>query len=99
MSAKHFINDPIKLVNDALYGIAIANPAVALDVENKIIYRRPGPDMKGQVSVVSGGGAGHEPAFAAFVGDGLLSASISGTIFASPNSEQVRNALTSFVDH
>ncbi|EWZ89330.1 dihydroxyacetone kinase Dak1 [Fusarium oxysporum] len=99
MSAKHFINDPIKLVNDALYGIAITNPAVALDAENKIIYRRPGPDMKGQVSVVSGGGAGHEPAFAAFVGGGLLSASISGTIFASPNSEQVRNALTSFVDH
>ncbi|CAM1504780.1 Fc.00g023710.m01.CDS01 [Cosmosporella sp. VM-42] len=99
MSAKHFINDSTKLVNDALHGITLTNPAVALDAENKVIYRRPTPDAKSQVSIVSGGGAGHEPAFAAFVGDGLLSAAVSGSIFASPNSEQVRNALTSLVDH
>ncbi|KAH7019612.1 Dak1 domain-containing protein [Ilyonectria destructans] len=99
MSAKHFINDSTKLVNDALYGITLTNPAVALDAENKIIYRRPGSGTKSQVSVVSGGGAGHEPAFAAFVGAGLLSAAVSGTIFASPNAEQVRKALTGFVDH
>ncbi|KAI5460415.1 Dak1 domain-containing protein [Mariannaea sp. PMI_226] len=98
MSTKHFVNDPTKLVNDALHGITITNPAVALDSENKIIYQVPLAQKGSQVSLVSGGGAGHEPSFAAFVGPGLLTAAVSGTIFASPNTEQVRHALTSHVD-
>ncbi|THY80312.1 dihydroxyacetone kinase [Aureobasidium pullulans] len=50
------------------------------------------------VSVVSGGGAGHEPSFAAFVGPGILSGAISGTIFASPSAEQIRRCLLGRVD-
>lgn len=96
MSAKHFINDPTKLVNTALHALTITNPSVALDAENKIIYRRPG--HASQVSIVSGGGSGHEPSFGAFVGDGLLSASVAGTIFASPSAEQIRKAIISRVD-
>jgi dihydroxyacetone kinase len=42
---------------------------------------------------VSGGGSGHEPAFAGFVGKGMLTASVAGTIFASPSAEQVRRAV------
>lgn len=98
MSAKHFINNPITLVNDALLSITLTNPAVALDVDNKVIYRRPVPNRNSQVSIISGGGSGHEPSFAAFVGDGLLSAAVAGTIFASPNTEQVRKALMGLVD-
>ena len=45
------------------------------------------------MSVVSGGGSGHEPGFAGFVGDGLLTACVAGTIFASPGAEQVRACL------
>ncbi|EHK15225.1 uncharacterized protein TRIVIDRAFT_64851 [Trichoderma virens Gv29-8] len=98
MSSKHFINDPTKLVNDALFGITLANPAVALDADNKTIYRRPNLNGSSQVSLLSGGGSGHEPSFAAFVGDGLLSAAVAGTIFASPNTEQVRKAVMGLVD-
>ncbi|KAL7943366.1 Dak1 domain-containing protein [Trichoderma barbatum] len=98
MSSKHFINDPTKLVNDALFGITLTNPAVALDVDNKTIYRRPNLNGINQVSLLSGGGSGHEPSFAAFVGDGLLSAAVAGTIFASPNTEQVRKAIMGLVD-
>jgi dihydroxyacetone kinase len=96
MSARHFINDPTLLVNSALEALTITNPSVALDVENKIVYRRPG--KASQVSIVSGGGSGHEPSFGAFVGDGLLAASVAGTIFASPSAEQIRKAVMGRVD-
>ncbi|OTB18976.1 hypothetical protein K445DRAFT_314834 [Daldinia sp. EC12] len=97
MSARHFINDPTLLVNSALESLTLTNPSVALDAENKIVYKRPsnGPS---QVSIISGGGSGHEPSFGAFVGSGLLSAAVAGTIFASPSAEQIRRAITSRVD-
>ncbi|THW29077.1 dihydroxyacetone kinase [Aureobasidium pullulans] len=99
-AAKHFINDPNHLVLTALRSITLANPSVALDAENKIIFRRgdAGLYKQSQVSVVSGGGAGHEPSFAAFVGPGILSGAISGTIFASPSAEQIRRCLLGRVD-
>ena len=96
MSAKHFINDPTHLVNSALKALTITNPSVALDEQNKIIYRRPG--HASQVSIISGGGSGHEPSFGAFVGAGLLSAGVAGTIFASPSAEQIRKGIMSRVD-
>ncbi|KAK0635220.1 dihydroxyacetone kinase [Bombardia bombarda] len=104
MSAKHFINDPTHLVNTALQAITLTNPGVALDAPNKIIYRRPGSGgrdyaTKQQVSLISGGGSGHEPSFAAMVGPGLLSAAVAGTIFASPSAEQVRTAIMARVDN
>ncbi|KXJ93210.1 dihydroxyacetone kinase [Microdochium bolleyi] len=100
MAAKHFINDPTLLVNSALESLTLTNPSVALDSKNKIIYRRPNPNdaQEPQVSIISGGGSGHEPSFGAFVGRGLLSAAVMGTIFASPSAEQVRAAITSRVD-
>ncbi|KAJ5050689.1 uncharacterized protein L3040_002564 [Drepanopeziza brunnea f. sp. 'multigermtubi'] len=96
MSAKHFINDPTRLVNTALHALTLTNPSIALDAVNKIVYRRPGHVP--QVSIISGGGSGHEPSFGAFVGAGLLSAGVAGTIFASPSAEQIRKAIMSRVD-
>ncbi|KAK1253498.1 hypothetical protein MKX07_001575 [Trichoderma sp. CBMAI-0711] len=97
MSTKHFINDPTHLVNTALHSLTLTNPNVALDPANKIIYRRPTGDGP-QVSIVSGGGSGHEPSFAGMVGPGMLSAAVAGTIFASPSAEQVRTGIMSRVD-
>ncbi|TVY32926.1 Dihydroxyacetone kinase [Lachnellula subtilissima] len=96
MSAKHFINDPAHLLSSALQALTLTNPSIALDATNKIIYRRPG--YAPQVSIISGGGSGHEPSFGAFVGDGLLSAAVAGTIFASPSAEQIRRAIMSRVN-
>ncbi|KAI9860792.1 MAG: hypothetical protein M1813_005715 [Trichoglossum hirsutum] len=99
MAAKHFINDPTHLVSATLLSVTLANPSVALDGPNKIIYRRPTKRREdAQVSIVSGGGSGHEPSFAAFVGRGLLSAAVAGTIFASPSAEQIRTAVVDRVD-
>lgn len=63
---------------------------MSCDIANKIIYRKNGVS---QVSLVSGGGSGHEPSFSSFVGAGLLSGAVAGTIFASPSAEQVRRCI------
>ncbi|KAI0011199.1 dihydroxyacetone kinase [Xylariaceae sp. FL0662B] len=97
MSTRHFINDPTLLVNSALQSLTLTNPSLALDVDNKVVYRRPS-HAPTQVSLISGGGSGHEPSFSAYVGSGMLSAAVAGTIFASPSAEQVRKAITSRVD-
>jgi len=97
MSSKHFINDPSALVPSALLGVTFTNPSLALDEANKVVYRRPSYAPR-QVSVISGGGSGHEPSFAAMVGQGMLSAAVAGTIFASPSAEQIRTAIQSRVD-
>ena len=101
MSSKHFVNDPDHLVTAALQSIALTNPAVGVDVQNKIVYLRPSQDdnTKQQVRIISGGGSGHEPSFAAMVGHGLLAAAVAGTIFASPSTEQIRTTIMARVDH
>ena len=97
MSSKHFINDPTHLVLSALTSITKTNPNCALDPENRIIYLRPDA-ADPQVSIISGGGSGHEPSFAAFVGPGLLSGAVAGTIFASPNADQIRRCILERVE-
>jgi dihydroxyacetone kinase len=90
-AAKHFIHDPSHLVTSALLSIPHTNPSVQCDISNKIIYLKKSSTP--QVSIVSGGGSGHEPSFASFVGAGLLSGAVAGTIFASPSAEQVRRCI------
>ena len=51
-------------------------------------------DSNRQVTIISGGGAGHEPSFAALVGNGLLSAAVSGNVFALPSVQQIVNTVT-----
>ncbi|KAF2005572.1 dihydroxyacetone kinase [Amniculicola lignicola CBS 123094] len=95
MSSKHFLNDPTHLVTTALLSIPHTNPSVACDISNKIIYLKPSSSSASpsQVSLISGGGSGHEPSFGSFVGPGLLSGAVAGTIFASPSAEQIRRCI------
>ncbi|EXJ84541.1 dihydroxyacetone kinase [Capronia epimyces CBS 606.96] len=99
MQTKHFIDDPTHLVHSALHSLTLTNPSLSLDLENKIVYRKPTKDSlkEPKVSIISGGGSGHEPAFAGFVGKGFLTAAVAGTIFASPSAEAVRRAALSRV--
>lgn len=94
VASKHYLSDPTKAVLDALNSVTLTNPSVLLDASNKIIYRNPSSISRPHnVSVVCGGGSGHEPGFVGFVGEGLLTACVAGTIFASPAAEQVRTCL------
>ncbi|KAG8902809.1 Dihydroxyacetone kinase 2, partial [Tulasnella sp. 408] len=88
---KHLTNDPATLVVDSLKGLCLLNPHVCVDEKYKVLYKRSPP--QDQVSLISGGGSGHEPAHAGFVGDGMLSAAVCGNIFASPNAAQIRRAI------
>ncbi|KAL3473109.1 Dak1 domain-containing protein [Aspergillus californicus] len=99
MQSKHFFSDPNHLVQTALNSLTRTNPSLAYDPENKIVFRRPDAVKKGKVAILSGGGSGHEPAFAGFVGHGLLDASAAGTIFASPSAEQIRIAAMDRVNN
>lgn len=59
------------------------------------MYRHPSSISAAheKISLICGGGSGHEPAFAGYVGKGLLTACVAGTIFASPSAEQIRTCL------
>ncbi|EAW13131.1 putative dihydroxyacetone kinase (DakA) [Aspergillus clavatus NRRL 1] len=99
MQTKHFFSDPNHLVLTALHSLTLTNPSLAFDPEQKVVFRRPDPSRKPKVAIISGGGSGHEPAFAGYVGHGLLDASAAGTIFASPSAEQIRHAAMNCVDN
>ncbi|KAL2670437.1 hypothetical protein Neosp_014225 [[Neocosmospora] mangrovei] len=94
MSSRHFVEsqDIATLVPDSLEALTFQNPALSWDSRHKSIYDK-GHDPDRHVSVVSGGGAGHEPAHAMYVGDGMLSAAVSGNIFASPSVPQIYNCI------
>ncbi|MFE3939594.1 dihydroxyacetone kinase subunit DhaK, partial [Streptomyces goshikiensis] len=67
------INSAETVVADALRGMAAAHPELDVDVERRLVVRR-GAREGGRVGLVSGGGSGHEPLHAGFVGYGMLSA-------------------------
>lgn len=85
------INVPETVVADGLRGMAAAHPELVVDAENRLVVRRDAP-VAGQVGLVSGGGSGHEPLHAGFVGPGMLSAACPGEVFTSPVPDQVVRA-------
>ncbi|MGE7156373.1 dihydroxyacetone kinase subunit DhaK [Methylorubrum rhodesianum] len=87
----HFINDRAGLVTDAIDGLIAGSGGVLARLDGypeiRVVLRaEPEP---GRVAVVSGGGSGHEPAHAGFVGPGLLAAAVCGDVFASPSVDAV----------
>ncbi|KAE8454509.1 hypothetical protein EG329_000132 [Mollisiaceae sp. DMI_Dod_QoI] len=93
MSSKHYFPETAvnTLVPRALSALVSANPSLALISTQRVVLNlshRPS-----QVSLISGGGSGHEPAWSGYVGDGLLSAVACGDIFASPSMKQVLSAI------
>ncbi|KAF5386528.1 hypothetical protein D9757_005939 [Collybiopsis confluens] len=91
MASKHLINSPSSLVNESLEGLCILNPELKLHRDARVLYRPVSSRQK--VALICGGGAGHEPSHAGFVGKGLLTAAVSGNVFASPSGKQVKTAV------
>jgi len=85
---KKLINDPADVVREALRGIAVAHPDLRVDVQQRIVVRADAP-RPGKVGLVSGGGSGHEPLHAGFVGVGMLDAACPGEVFTSPVPDQM----------
>jgi len=80
---KKLINSPDDVVADALAGIAAAHPELRVDVKERVVARAA-RTRAGKVALVSGGGSGHEPLHAGFVGPGMLDAACPGEVFTSP---------------
>ncbi|MEK3900138.1 dihydroxyacetone kinase subunit DhaK [Paenibacillus sp. FSL R7-0179] len=94
---KKIINDPANLVREMCSGLVMAHPQLTFDSKYKIISRSaPNPD---KVTLISGGGSGHEPAHAGLVGPGMLDAAVCGDVFASPSQIQVYQAIRNHTGH
>jgi dihydroxyacetone kinase phosphoprotein-dependent L subunit len=90
---KKLINAPENIIPEFIEGLVGAYPDL-LSVEGltgRAVVARHGP-RDGKVGIVVGGGSGHEPAFAGYVGRGLADAAAVGNVFASPSPEQILDA-------
>jgi len=87
---KKIINDPFNVVKDMMYGMAIANPELRIDNQHMFVARKEKPE---KVGLVSGGGSGHEPAHAGYVGPGMLDVAVCGNVFTSPPQDNVLHGI------
>ncbi|MFD2618591.1 dihydroxyacetone kinase subunit DhaK [Terrilactibacillus laevilacticus] len=88
---KKIINNPENLVIEMCHGMVMAHPELELLEKYKVIKKKEMNENK--VTVISGGGSGHEPAHAGLVGKGMLDAAVCGDMFASPSQIQVYQAI------
>ena len=88
---KKVINRPSDVVSEMLEGMAKADPRLTYYREAEVIARRE--KTAGKVGLVSGGGSGHEPAHAGYVGKGMLDAAVAGNVFASPSPDRILKGI------
>lgn len=91
----HFMNSKDDMVTDAIDGVIAASGGALARLDGyphiRVVVRADWD--KSKVALVSGGGSGHEPAHAGFVGAGMLTAAVCGDIFASPSVDAVLAAI------
>ena len=86
---KKIINDPADVVTESLQGFAAAHAdLVTVHYRPDFVARADAP-VPGKVALVSGGGSGHEPLHAGYVGEGMLDAAVPGPVFTSPTPDAV----------
>ncbi len=87
---KKLINDPSAVVRHMLEGVVALSPASILLADENVVIRSGLPEAdQRKVAVLSGGGSGHEPAHAGYVGAGMLTAAVAGDVFTSPSTDAV----------
>lgn len=89
---KKIINKSENLVLEMCNGIAAAHDHMELLQQCKVLKKKE--IKKDKVTLISGGGSGHEPAHAGFIGEGMLDCVVCGDVFASPSQIQIYKALT-----
>ncbi|PPL16953.1 dihydroxyacetone kinase subunit DhaK [Microterricola pindariensis] len=94
---KKLINDPKNVVVEAVSGFAQAHSDIVRAELDPVFVVRADAPRPGKVGIVSGGGSGHEPLHAGFVGFGMLDAAVPGPVFTSPTPDPIV-AATKAVD-
>nr|XP_013003910.1 triokinase/FMN cyclase isoform X3 [Cavia porcellus] len=84
MTSKKLVNSVVGCADDALAGLVACNPGLQLLQGHRVALRSDLDSLKGRVALLSGGGSGHEPAHAGFIGKGMLTGVIAGAVFTSP---------------
>src|ERR1043166_5352941 len=92
---KKLINDARSVVREMLEGLVDLAPGQALLESEDVVIRAglPPYEVRREVAILSGGGSGHEPAHAGYVGAGMLHAAVAGDVFTSPSADAVFAAL------
>ncbi|SKC78578.1 dihydroxyacetone kinase subunit DhaK [Krasilnikoviella flava] len=90
---KKLLDDPADAVTDSLTGFGLAHAGLVQVHTEPVYVSRAGGPVPGKVGLVSGGGSGHEPLHAGFVGDGMLDAAVPGAVFTSPTPDQIVPAV------
>ena len=73
-----------------MQGLLAMHPGFALLPQHRVLLRVDAGDVRDhQVALLSGGGSGHEPAHAGYVGAGMLSAAVAGEVFTSPTPDSI----------
>ncbi|MGB7963734.1 MAG: dihydroxyacetone kinase subunit DhaK [Propionicimonas sp.] len=89
---KKLINDPANVVAETLAGFAAAHADLVTVHTNPDYVVRADAPVQGKVGLVSGGGSGHEPLHAGYVGMGMLDAAVPGAVFTSPTPDPILEA-------
>ncbi|KHN95059.1 dihydroxyacetone kinase [Metarhizium album ARSEF 1941] len=87
ITKRHLFNSAEGHVNKALKGIVAYDPSLSFDETNRVVY--DSSHDRSKVSIIGGGGSGHEPAWAGYVGTNMLTASVQEDMFASPSTRQI----------
>jgi dihydroxyacetone kinase len=96
INMKKFINRPEDIVEEMLQGLTVLHPGLARLPGHKAMVRVDADHIRDQqVAILSGGGSGHEPAHAGYIGAGMLGAAVVGEVFTSPSSDSVFAAIKS----
>jgi dihydroxyacetone kinase len=92
---KKLVNDPLFVVEEMIEGLLLADSRLTRIAGENVVLRRDHRALadSGRVAIVSGGGAGHEPAHAGYVGEGMLTAAVIGAVFTSPSVDAVVAAI------
>jgi len=86
---KKIINSPNEVVEEMIEGMVLADPDSLERVDGTTVVKRKDAPIRDKVGIVSGGGSGHEPAHAGYIGKGMLDAAVLGEVFTSPSVDQV----------
>ncbi|NXE16232.1 TKFC cyclase, partial [Lophotis ruficrista] len=81
---KKLVNSAAGCADDALAGLVACNPGLRLLQGHRVVLRADLAAIRGRVALLSGGGSGHEPAHAGYVGKGMLTGVVAGAVFTSP---------------
>ncbi len=88
------MNAPDRVVEDYIGGLVAASPHLARVHDWPVVVRAESArKASDRVAVVSGGGSGHEPAHAGYVGKGMLDAAVLGPVFTSPSVDSILTAI------